>query len=248
MPKDFNFSDPPYNNESGKEGALPVYDVTPFTMLDFPEKCAAIVWFSGCNMRCGYCHNPQIVKGKGRWHMDDVLAFLEKRKSVLDGIVLSGGEATIYPAFLNFVHRVKEMGYAIKLDTNGTRPNILQNLLSAELLDYVALDYKAPPEKYKVVTGIYKFENFKKTLDLLCKQSAVPFEIRTTVHTFLMDEQDVLFIMNDLNERNYTGTYYVQNYINNGGPTLGMLLPQKRTLDLKTFPKNNTFLLEFRNF
>lgn len=248
MPRDFNLNGHPRNNGGGKDGVLPIYDVTPFTMLDFPSQCAAIIWFSGCNMRCGYCHNPQIVKGKGTQKIDDVLAFLEKRKGLLDGVVLSGGEASIYPRLPDFVRTVKAMGYAIKLDTNGTRPDIVQSFLESNLLDYVALDYKAPPEKFKAVTGINKFHDFERTLDLLCAQNTITFEIRTTVHTSLMDEQDVLAIMNDLNERDYTGTYYVQNYINNDGLTLGMLPVQKRMLDVSLLPEPNTFSLEFRNF
>ena len=249
MPKDFNHdSHPQPNGDGNKKTILPIYDVTPFTMLDFPEKCAAIIWFSGCNMRCSYCHNPQIVKGKGTSNIEHVLEFLKKRAGLLDGVVLSGGEATIYPDLPAFVREVKAMGYAIKLDTNGTRPDIVQDFLDHELLDYVALDYKAPPEKFKAVTGIHKFINFEKTLGLLCEQKTVPFEIRTTVHTALMNENDVTTIMNNLEQRKYTGTYYVQNYINNNGQTLGFLPPQEHNLDISILPTDTKFNTEFRNF
>ena len=135
-----------------------------------------------------------------------------------------------------------------KLDTNGTRPDLVQSFLDQGLLDYVALDYKAPPEKFKTVTGIEKFQAFEKTLDLLCTQTIVPFEIRTTVHTALMEERDISAIINDLESRDYKGSYYIQNYINNGGPTLGMLPSQERTLDLSVLPTNKKFSIEFRNF
>lgn len=187
-------------------------------------------------------------KGKGTRKIEDVLTFLEKRASLLDGVVLSGGEASIYPGLAGFAARVKDMGYAIKLDTNGTRPDMVQGFLEQGLLDYVALDYKAPPEKFKTVTGIKKFHNFEKTLDLLCVQSAVPFEVRTTVHTDLMDEYDVSTIIADLENRNYKGVYYIQNYIDNCGQTLGMLGPQKRTLVLSLLPASTAFSIEFRNF
>lgn len=249
MPRDFNPSSHPRKNGGGKETALPIYSVTPFTMLDFPEHTACIIWFSGCNMRCGYCHNPQIVKGKGTKKIEDVLGFLEKRRGLLDGIVLSGGEATLYPGFLDFVRTVKDMGYAIKLDTNGTRPDSVQNLLKGDLLNYVALDYKAPPEKFKAVTGIKKFEHFSETLSLLCAQTTVPFEIRTTVHTALLDESDISAIMRDLESRDYKGSYYIQNFsADNDRPTLGFLPTQKRTLNLDQIPKLNNFSVEFRNF
>lgn len=234
---------------SRNDKTLPIYSVTPFTMLDFPERTACIVWFSGCNMRCGYCHNPQIVKGKGTQKIDDVLTFLEKRRGLLDGVVLSGGEATIYPSLPGFARKLKDMGYAIKLDTNGTRPDIVRNFLDRGLLDYVALDYKAPPDKFKAVTGVDKFKDFEKTLDLLCAQSTVPFEIRTTVHTALMNEEDIASIIRDLEKRNYQGTYYVQNFIaDNDRPTLGLLPPQTRILDLAQILKTEKFLIKFRNF
>lgn len=92
-----------------KQGALPIYSVTPFTMLDFPERTACIIWFSGCNMRCSYCHNPQIVKGKGRGDVEQVLDFLKKRQGLLDGVVLSGGEASAYPGLPDFIRQVKHL-------------------------------------------------------------------------------------------------------------------------------------------
>lgn len=228
---------------------LPIYSLTPFTLLDFPEHTACIIWFSGCNMRCAYCHNPQIVKGKGTEKIDYILAFLEKRRGLLDGVVLSGGEATLYPGLPAFARKIKEMGYAIKLDTNGTRPDVVQNLLNEGLLDYVALDYKAPPEKFKAVTGIDKFRHFEKTLDLLCNKNAVYFEIRTTVHTALINERDIATIINHLENRQYKGTYYIQNFLaDNDHPTLGFLPPQKRLLDISSLPKNTKFSMKFRNF
>ncbi len=249
MPKDFNCSSHPPTTGGGKALTLPIYDVTPFTMLDFPDHTACIIWFSGCNMRCAYCHNPQIVKGKGTREIDDVLAFLEKRKGLLDGVVLSGGEASIYPDLPDFVRTVKDMGYAVKLDTNGTRPDLIQNFLSHGLLDYVALDYKAPPEKFKRVTGINKFKDFEKTLTLLCEQNKTPFEVRTTVHTDLMNEEDISKIIQDLDQKNYSGNFYVQNFChNNQRPTLGFLGKQKRILDKEKLYQPQNFELIFRNF
>ena len=231
------------------QGALPIFSVTPFTMLDFPQRTACIVWFSGCNMRCSYCHNPQIVKGKGRGKVEDVVTFLKKRQGLLDGVVLSGGEASAYPGLPDFIKMAKNLGYAIKLDTNGLRPDIIKRFLSQGLLDYVALDYKAPPDKFKKVTGVEKFDFFAQTLDLLCGQTAVPFEVRTTVHTDLMDENDVTSIIDDLERRHYAGCYYVQNFrSDNDRPTLGFLPPQKRILDQALIPAAQSFDMEFRNF
>ena len=233
---------------SGKR-ILPIYSVTPFTMLDFPGKTACIVWFSGCNMRCGYCHNPQIVKGKGRGDIHQVLDFLDKRKGLLDGVVLSGGEASLYIEIETFIAEIREKGYAIKLDTNGTRPDLVKKLLDRKWLDYVALDYKAPPEKFKHVTGIDHFRNFEETLSLLCNQNHMPFEVRTTVHTDLLDENDIAAIISDLEEKGYKGTYYIQNFrADNNRPTLGFLPPPKRALRLDLIPSTVGFSVSFRNF
>ena len=200
-------------------------------------------------MRCGYCHNPQIVKGKGRGDINQVLDFLNKRKGLLDGVVLSGGEASLYSGIEAFIAEVRERGYAVKLDTNGTRSDLIKKLLDREWLDYVALDYKAPPEKFKRVTGINRFRNFEETLSLLCHQDRVPFEVRTTVHTDLLDEIDIATIMVDLEDKGYKGTYYIQNFrADNDRPTLGFLPPQKRVLRLDLLPTPLCFSLAFRNF
>lgn len=230
-------------------GTLPIYSVTPFTMLDFPDQTACIIWFTGCNMRCGYCHNPQIVKGKGRGTVEDVMKFLHKRQGLLDGVVLSGGEASSYPALGKFIQDVKNLGYAVKLDTNGLRPDIIREFLELGLLDYVALDYKAPSHKFKKVTGVDKFEKFSETLNLLCNQSRIPFEVRTTVHTGLMNETDIIGIIDDLEHREYSGTYSIQNFCaDNNRPTLGFLPPQAQILDIRAIPKSKYFNIKFRNF
>jgi pyruvate formate lyase activating enzyme len=232
-----------------KPGVLPVYAVTPFTMLDFPGHTACIVWFSGCNMRCPYCHNPQIVKGKGRGDVAQVKLFLQKRQGLLDGVVLSGGEASAYPGLPAFIREVKDMGYAVKLDTNGLRPDIIGAFLKENLLDYIALDYKATMEKSKAVTGIDGYAAFSQTLDILCAQTSVAFEVRTTVHTDLLAEEDVSAIMRDLERRGYQGTYAVQNFIHSDDrPTLGKMPPQRRTLDRSLLYKPDAFPVVFRNF
>lgn len=228
---------------------LPVYDLTPFTMLDFPRRTACIVWFSGCNMRCPYCHNPAIVKGgAGRKSANEILDFLARRRNLLDGVVLSGGEASLYKDIIPFARLVRDMGFDIKLDTNGTRPEIVRQMLAENLVDYIALDYKAPPEKTKRVTGIEKFNAFSETLDLLCGQNDAGFEIRTTVHTHLLDEGDITQIIHDLDARGYEGTYYIQNFIRNDNPVLGDLPDQKRLLETGRLEGTAKVKIAFRNF
>lgn len=218
-------------------------------MLDFPGRTACIVWFTGCNMRCPYCHNPQIVKGKGRGKIEQVMEFLKKRQGLLDGVVLSGGEASAYPGLPGFIRELKTMGYAVKLDTNGLRPDIIKSHLESGFLDYVALDYKAPPEKFKAVTGTEKYDLFSQTLDLLCAQKSVAFEVRTTVHTDLMDEDDVSKIIRDLEGRGYRGAHAIQNFTHSDDrPTLGFMKEQRRILDTNALYKPPSFELLFRNF
>ncbi|TAL31956.1 MAG: anaerobic ribonucleoside-triphosphate reductase activating protein [Alphaproteobacteria bacterium] len=228
---------------------LPVYDLTPFTMLDFPDRVACIVWFSGCNMRCLYCHNPEIVKGKsGKLKAADILSFLEDRRGLLDGVVLSGGEATLYEGIIPFARAVRKMGFAVKLDTNGTRPAIVRQMLDEALLSYIALDYKAPPEKFKAVTGIAEWAAFEETLKLVCRERFVPVEIRTTVHASLLDENDISEIVADLDSRGYHGRYYVQNYRGPSGKTLGNLGPPDRSLSLAALISSAPFPVGLRNF
>ena len=218
-------------------------------MLDFPERTACIIWFTGCNMRCPYCHNPEIVKGKGRGDIDQVMTFLKKRQGLLDGVVLSGGEASAYPGLPDFIRDLTALGYAIKLDTNGLRPDIIKSHLDSGFLDYVALDYKSPPEKFRLVTGTDKYDLFSQTLDLLCSQNVVEFEVRTTVHTDLMSEEDVSDIIRDLEERRYSGTHAIQNFTHSDDrPTLGFMKAQSRILDIDRLYKPSGFHVLFRNF
>lgn len=196
-----------------KNNFLPLYDLTPFTMQDFPDRTACIVWLAGCNMRCGYCHNPDIVRGGcGKIKKEDVFSFLEKRKGLLEGVVLSGGEAALYKGIIPFARDIKKMGFAVKLDTNGTRPATVRQMLEENLLDYVAMDYKAPEEKFRQVTACGEWASFSETLDLLIRQKTVPVEIRTTVHKDLLNEKDVQAIAYDLKKRGFSGKYYIQNY------------------------------------
>lgn len=227
----------------------PLYGITPFTMLDFPGRTACILWFAGCNMRCGYCHNPDIVRSKGKYPARYALAFLEKRQGLLDGVVFSGGEATLSPTVPELMRAARKKGYAIKLDTNGTRPDVIEKLLDEKLLDYVALDYKAPQDKWQRLTHCKDFDAFDKTLHLLCAQTGVPFEIRTTVHTALLSEDDIRLINCDLNAHGYKGTYFVQNYvINNGQKTLAALGPQARALERPLSNSAGGHSVAYRNF
>lgn len=210
-----------------------IFSLTPFTLLDYPHKTACIVWFAGCNMRCLYCYNPDIVLGKGKIDFDSVLSFLKTRKGLLDGVVLSGGECTLHKKIIDFIKEIKTMGFAVKIDTNGSNPKILNSLIRGQLIDYVALDYKSLPHTFKNLTQSGLFSEFEESLKLLI-QSNIPFEVRTTFHSSLITESDFIQMIKYLESQNFEGNYYVQHFINNV-PTLSKLDHSTKEIQLKNF-------------
>jgi len=202
-------TDNAFNLKNNKKN---IYDITKFTHIDYPDHLAAVIWFSGCNMRCDYCYNKDIVFSKnGLISMQETLNFLHTRLFLLDGVVLSGGEASAYD-LVEFCTKIKEMGFAIKLDTNGTYFSNLKELLDLNLLDYVALDYKAPKEKFQQISHSSKYKEFSKSLDLLL-ESEIDFEVRTTLHNDLLSPEDINAIIADLLQRGYKAPYYIQNFL-----------------------------------
>lgn len=190
----------------------PLYDITPFTALDYPDHLATIFWFAKCNMRCLYCYNRDIVFGEGKISIEEALNFLKSRKNLLEGVVLSGGEATYYNALIAFCQAIKALGFKIKLDTNGVNPKMVEHLIHQKLVDYIALDYKAPKEKFLSITKNKHFDDFSKTLNFLIRKK-FPFEVRTTVHGDLIRVEEVNRIIKDLHKRGYHGTYYLQPFL-----------------------------------
>jgi len=212
-----------------------IYDITPLTMLDYPDNLACIVWFPGCSMRCRYCYNPRIVNAReGKRSFDDVTAFLKKRQGLLDAVVMSGGECTGSGRLIELCETGRELGFKIKIDTNGTNPAVLQRIIGQGLADYIALDYKAPRSKFAAVTGITDFDAFEASLDLLI-DSAVKFEVRTTYHSQLLDAADIEEMAADLNQRGYRGTFYIQRFVGET-PTIGNLPPDSARLNITDLP------------
>jgi pyruvate formate lyase activating enzyme len=199
----------------------PIYEITPFTLLDYQEYPSAIIWFAGCNMRCQYCYNPDIVFSKGNKSIEDALNFLKRRQGLLEGVVLSGGEATNYTELEEFCISIKSLGYKIKLDTNGTDTLMIKNLVEKGLIDYIALDYKAPCYKFYEITKNRHFNTFEDTLKyiLTCKAD---FEVRTTLHNDLLNEDDINHIIKELVKKGYKSTYYIQKF-QNDVETIGAL-------------------------
>jgi len=203
------------SKENSLSNSKVIYDVTKFTHLDYPDYLACIVWFSGCNMRCDFCYNKDIVFAKsGAYSYEDILSFLKSRVNLLDAVVLSGGEATAH-ALVDFCKQIKELGFKIKLDTNGTNYNSVKELIELNLLDFIALDYKAPKDKFTTITHSNKYDEFSKTLDLLIS-SNLDYEARTTLHYDLLNENDINTIISDLNQRGYNKKYYIQKFLDSG--------------------------------
>ena len=150
--------------------------------LDFPGKIAAVLFSPGCNYDCFYCHNRELlIKGVPLLNPADIMGFLEKRRGLLDGVVLTGGEAALQKDIADFARKLRAMGFFVKLDTNGSRPDVVGMLLAEKLLDYAAVDYKAPWSRYAEFCGIAaEPDKVKETLALLLRGN-IDFEVRTTV-------------------------------------------------------------------
>lgn len=210
-----------------------IYDISPFTLLDFPDKIACIFWFAGCNMRCAYCYNPDIVLGKGKKTIKEALDFIKTRKGLLDGVVLSGGECTLYKELPEIVREIKQLGFLVKLDTNGSNPDCVHSLINEHLVDYVSLDFKAMPDKFESITQSDFFAEFEKTF-LLLLQSSIPFEVRTTVHSDLLSHHDIQAMISYLEKHQYTGKFYLQNYLNNT-KTIGDIKNSHKRINRREF-------------
>lgn len=171
-------------------------DLERCTLIDYPGKTACMVYTIGCNFRCPYCHNPELVDetAEGKVTEDDVLVFLDTRKGLLDGIVITGGEPTMHDDLLQFMEKVKVKGFLVKLDSNGTRPDMLREAIDRKLVDYIAMDIKSPMAKYANTVArpvdLQKIEESKR----LIMSSGVEYEFRTTIVKALLSKDDVLQI------------------------------------------------------
>ncbi|MBS7401573.1 MAG: anaerobic ribonucleoside-triphosphate reductase activating protein [Eubacteriales bacterium] len=151
------------------------------SLIDYPGKMAAVIFLAGCNMRCHYCHNYHILDTRANClDFAMVLAELKKRTAWLDAVVVSGGEPTVSPTLLPILRQLRSLGLLIKLDTNGTRPEIVRTVVEAGLVDYVALDIKAPASKYRDIAGL-PIDKVLMTAAYLRSQKRIPYLFRTTV-------------------------------------------------------------------
>ena len=170
------------------------------TLVDYPEKLACTIFLAGCNFRCPWCYNPELVlpekiKDNSQITKKDFFDFLKFRINLLDGVVICGGEPTLNKDLPIFCKKIKKMGYAIKLDTNGSNPEMISNLVDEKLIDYIAMDVKAPREKYKEATGAkIDIKQIQKSIDIL-KKGGVDYEFRTTMIPKLLSKKDIVEIV-----------------------------------------------------
>lgn len=193
---------------------LPIGGFQKQSLIDYPGNVSAIIFTQGCNFRCVYCHNPELVlqeqiKNAKRFNAEEILNWISNNQKLLDAVVITGGEPTLHGSLPDFINRIKQLGLKIKLDTNGTNPSLLKQLINNKQLDYIAMDVKAPLEllKYRKVVG----KNFNSSLlanviesiDILMSEG-IEYEFRTTLDSSLVIS-DIKNIIDSI-----SGNYYLQ--------------------------------------
>jgi len=165
------------------------------SLLDYPGYISVIIWTNGCNLRCPFCYNKNLVLATEKKHPEEeVLSFLSKRKGMIDGVVITGGEPLIQEDIVSFAEKVKEMGYLLKIDTNGTLPDRLKTLLDKKLVDYIAMDVKAPKDKYEQLAGVkVDTSRINESIELI-KNKAPEYEFRTTMIPGMLSKEDIVEI------------------------------------------------------
>ncbi len=187
------------------------------TLIDYPGKLAATVFCIGCNFRCPWCYSaelvlPEKIKLQPKISEKVFFNFLKERQGLLKGVVLCGGEPTIHQNLPEFIKKIKKLGYLVKLDTNGSNPKMLRELINKKLIDYVAMDIKAPKEKYKKVVGGIGIDgivgNIQKSIDIL-KENKIDYEFRMTVVPTIHTKKDIIQIAKDISPAR---RFYLQNF------------------------------------
>ncbi len=213
------------------------------SLIDYPGKICSIFFSGGCNMRCRYCHNPELVKARDEHPVvenDDAITFVEKRRGLLDGIAISGGEPTLSKNLIPFLRSLRKTGVSIKLDTNGLRPHVIEIALEENLVDYIALDIKTSPEKYGDLTG--RDDAFPYILQTLraIQNSGIDYEIRTTCIPSYVEFDDIKKIAREIV---FVKRYYLQQFV--PGKTLDVSLSKITPFSRKVLEGYRDFLLGY---
>ncbi|MFH1405072.1 MAG: anaerobic ribonucleoside-triphosphate reductase activating protein [Patescibacteria group bacterium] len=184
-----------------------------FSLIDYPGKTCAIIFTRGCNFRCKYCHNPELVipqKYAKEIPIETIFNFLEQRRNKLDAVCITGGEPTVHADLIGVIKKIKSIGFLIKLDSNGTRPDVLKKIIDQKLVNYIAMDVKAPLEKYPKITGCKISKNkIKQSIGLIIN-SGIDHEFRTTVVEPLTSEDDLKNIVQMIQGAQ---NYYLQKFV-----------------------------------
>jgi pyruvate formate lyase activating enzyme len=180
------------------------------SLLDYPDRISAIIWTSGCNFRCPFCYNKNLALGTvDVFPEDEILSFLSKRKGLVEGVVISGGEPLLQDDLVDFIGKVKKQGFLVKIDTNGAFPEKLGELLEKQLVDYVAMDVKAPRKKYHQLSGVdVDLSKIDASINLI-KTKAPAYEFKTTFVPGLLTKEDIVEIAEWLKGAD---TYFLQQF------------------------------------
>ncbi len=199
------------------------------SLIDYPGLISAIVFLQGCNFKCSYCHNPELVNPRLFAPCiceRDVLAFLDTRRGKLDAVTITGGEPTLQDDLVPFIKKINKMGFAVKLDTNGSQPQVIKALLAEKLLDFIAMDIKAPWEKYANVTGVpVDVEKIGESVKIIL-QAKIPHEFRTTIVQSQLTPNDIMKIAKLIAG---TSKYALQKFV-------GVKTLNKKFLKEKNYP------------
>jgi len=182
------------------------------TLIDYPGKVACMVYTIGCNFHCPYCHNPELVNEtvEVKYSEEYILDFLDDRKTMIDGVVITGGEPTIHKDLVSFIKKIKNKGFLVKLDSNGTHPEILKELIKNKLVDYIAMDIKSPISAYsRIISRPVDTEKIKESVKLIM-DSGIDYEFRTTVVKSLLSPSDLEQIGKEIKGAK---KYFLQKFI-----------------------------------
>lgn len=188
--------------------------ITKSSLIDFPKKISAVVFLIGCNFNCPYCHNPELVISNivEPIHTNTIYSFLKSRIGLLDAVVITGGEPTLHKDLPDFIKNIKDMGFLVKLDTNGSNPLMVEHLIKNKLIDYIAMDIKAPFDEYKnIVSKDINVENVKKTFEIVV-QNKIDYEFRTTVVSNLLNYESFEKISEMFKQKGKIKKYYLQRF------------------------------------
>lgn len=182
------------------------------TLLNYPDKVACTIFTSGCNLRCPFCHNSGLVTNNyNEISFDSIYEYLKKRIGILDGVCITGGEPLIHADIKNYIKKIKDLGYLVKIDTNGCNPKLLKELIDLKLVDYIAMDIKNIYSKYDITSGVkVNIDNIKKSISII-ENSGIDYEFRTTIVKEFHSTQDIKEILSYISSNS---NYYIQNFKN----------------------------------